>query len=179
MKKLLLLLLTLISINVVIAQSKNKKKEKQAYVMPIDEKNGFKVFQFGGTVEGYRESLSHLVLGKDTIFQVINPEYLKIGDIDIDKFNIITTEGVIYAIMFEVKGHAQDIKDIFIEAYGDRYSTPNRFMARHVWEGKKVTLSYDYNEITNIISCTMIGLDALKISQERDAIKNKERSKDL
>lgn len=182
MKKLLLLLTFVLSVNAAFSQRDNaseRKKNREVHTIPIDEKNGFKMVKFGETVDAYRDALTFIGLAADTMFFVKSPELLRIGDIPIQDFTIATKNGIVYAVMLKIKGHAQDIKDVFIEAYGSAYETPNRYMDKFIWRGKKVAMIYDYSSVNNIVDCTFTGLEVLKMVQQEDAIKTKERSEDI
>ncbi|MGM1429578.1 hypothetical protein ACS126_09985 [Sphingobacterium lactis] len=149
-------------------------------ISDLDKKNGFKTLVLGDSITNFE---NYKFLGdvdeNVKMFDVKEIDH-KIGDIELTAISIITFDNKISKIVaFFDKKDGYKIHGVFDKAYGVHSQKPNRFIDKYVWNGSKVDLILDYDNLRKDGTMMFISLSLLKAEKDANNIKRNKAVSDL
>jgi len=167
MKNYLVILLMIISI-----------QSRAQNIKALDAKFGFREMQFDDSVAKF-DDLVAIEYSNDssTIFYKRTGDKLTIGSTEVTIYYGFYNN-IFYAVNIKTKGYenSRSILKTLEEMYGKGYQS-NRYIQDFGWYGKKVSLRYDENSITNDATVYMCSKESLE-KQRKDAKVKANKAKD-
>ncbi|MGJ1205687.1 hypothetical protein [Sphingobacterium lactis] len=149
-------------------------------ISDLDKKNGFKTLVLGDSITNFDK---YKFLGNvDENVKMFDVKEIdcKIGDIELTAISIITFDNKISKIVaFFDKKDGYKIHGVFDKAYGVHSQKPNRFIDKYEWNGSKVDLILDYDDLRKDGIMMFISLPLHKAEKDANNIKRNKAVSDL
>jgi len=143
----------------------------------LDKKYGFKEAKFEKPLGSFKNMVE--IREGSGLYQSTS-ENLSLGEYALDGVTYQFYKGQLYSILIEIKGYSNcvGVLKILQEDYGKGYQS-NEYIEEYFWSGKKVSMFYQKDSITNDVDLFLISkkLRSLKEADEKRA--NSEAAKKL
>lgn len=149
-------------------------------IKALDAKNGFRDMTFGDHASKF-DDLVPIEYAKDstTIYYTRSGDKLTIGAAEVT-LHYGFYKNMFSSVSIRTEGYqnSRSLLDALTEMYGRGYQS-NRYIKDYSWSGKKVSIAYDENSITNDASALIWSRVLWKMQSEDDKAKARNAKDDF